>query len=120
MIDDLITFLDALQVMTNVFEFGLKLENMASLRETTQDINPQVLPKYLQVTSLLRPAGAALKIAWRSQNAVKYRVQWKGDLSEPEWKDLSGEIVAAGATASWTDSGALGVRRRFYRVIQVE
>jgi len=119
-IDDLITFLDALQVMTNVFEFGLKLENMASLRETTQGINPQVLPKYLQVTSLLRPAGAALEIAWRSQNAVKYRVQWKGDIGDPEWKYLSEEIVAAGATASWTDSGALGVRRRFYRVVQVE
>jgi hypothetical protein len=119
-IDNLIAFLDALQVMTNVFEFGLKLENMASLRETTQDINPQVLPKYLQVTSLLRPAGAGLEIAWRSQNSVKYRVQWKGDIGDPEWKDLSGEIVAAGTTAAWTDSGALGVRRRFYRVIQVE
>jgi hypothetical protein len=119
-IDDLITFLDALQVMTNVFEFGLKLENMASLRETTQDINPQVLPKYLQVTTLFPSGGAGLDIAWRAQDGVKYRVQWKDDIGDPEWKDLSGEIVAAGATASWTDSGALGVRRRFYRVVQVE
>ncbi|MDP2896796.1 MAG: hypothetical protein Q8Q12_09585 [bacterium] len=119
-IDDLIAFLDALQVMTNVFEFGLKLENMASLRETTQDINPLVLPKYLQVTTLFPSGGAGLDIAWRAQDGMRYRVQWKGDIGDPEWNDLSEEIVAAGATASWTDSGALGVRRRFYRVIQVE
>ncbi len=119
-IDDLIAFLDALQVMTNVFEFGLKLENMASLRETTEGINPQVLRKYLQVTTLFPSGGAGLDIAWRAQDGVKYRVQWKDDTGDPEWKDLSGEIIAAGTTAAWTDSGALGVRRRFYRVIQVE
>lgn len=119
-IHDLISILEGLRVMTNIFQFGCKLENMASLRQQTQYINPTVLPKYLRVTTLLPSGGAALGITWRAQDGMTYRVQWKHKLADAGWNDLSGDITASGDSASYTDTGAAGATSRFYRVMRVE
>jgi len=119
-IHHLISILEGLRIVTNIFQFGLKLENMASLQEQTWYVNPTVLPKYLRVTTLLPSGGAGLGITWRAQDGMTYRVQWKDKLADPGWNDLSGDIAASGDFASYTDAGAAGATSRFYRVMRVE
>lgn len=63
---------------------------------------------------------SCLVITWRSEDGAKYRVQSKDNLADPDWTDLSEEVVATGATASWTDSAVGAAAHRFYRVRQVE
>ncbi len=116
---NLIRFLNGLRVMSNILEFGLKLENMAAFTERTQSINPVLLPAYLRITKWSL-SGAGLEITWRAQEGKSYRLQYKDDLGELAWKDLSEEIVASGRTCSGSDRRAGEASRRFYRVKQLE
>jgi hypothetical protein len=119
-IHDLISLLEGLRVMTNILQFGLKLDNMVSFRERTQYINSVLLPKYVCVTSLLHRAGAGIDITWRCHSGKSYRVQYKNTLFDLDWVNLSAELLAISDTASWTDTSAPGTRQRFYRVLEIE
>ncbi|HEY5910443.1 MAG TPA: MBG domain-containing protein [Verrucomicrobiae bacterium] len=59
-------------------------------------------------------SGADLVITWSAVSNVTYRVQYKTDLSAPDWTDLPGDVTAAGTTASKTDVGTNN--KVFYRV----
>ena len=55
-------------------------------------------------------------LTWDAIPGQSYRVQYKSDLNESVWNDLSGDVVAAGESASKTDASGL-VEQRFYRIL---
>jgi hypothetical protein len=62
----------------------------------------------------IRRAGASVSLTWTAIAGSRYRVQFKDSLSQSDWSDLPGEVLATGETATRTDS--LGPRQRFYRL----
>jgi uncharacterized repeat protein (TIGR01451 family) len=96
---------------TNVFSFVVSDNGMPSLsdqRSVTLTVVPQPL-----IESITRSGGTAT-IRWSAQAGLGYRVQFKTTLDQPNWTDLSGDIVAAGASATKSDAASGG--QRFYRV----
>ncbi len=57
-------------------------------------------------------------LAWDTTPGQRYRVQYKEDLKDTEWRDLPGVVVGDGETASHVDAVG-GLIKRFYRVIEV-
>ena len=65
-----------------------------------------------------------MSLAWDTTDGRTYQVEYSPDLNT--WfASPTGEILAVGPTASWTDSGPpattaapFGVTQRFYRVFQ--
>ncbi len=74
-------------------------------------------------SSLLRVSGGSssgadsVTITWDAVSGKRYRLQYKDDLTNPQWFDLSGDITATGSSASKLDDSIMGLRQRFYRVI---
>ncbi|HUR44967.1 MAG TPA: metallophosphoesterase, partial [Candidatus Saccharimonadales bacterium] len=56
---------------------------------------------------------------WKSVSGFTYRVESAPDLEGSPWQAASGNIVATGATTSWTNSVAPNGNKAFYRVAQV-
>ena len=71
-----------------------------------------------------QPAQNAVSLAWDSSANLTYQIEYSTDLIS--WFAApTGEIIATGPTASWTDNGPPGtadmpfsVPQRFYRVFQ--
>lgn len=61
----------------------------------------------------------AVTLSWTGQPGKTYRVQFKAKLNEGSWKDLAGDVVARGNSASKVDKTLRKTARRFYRVIEV-
>jgi len=70
------------------------------------------------------PGQSAFSLSWDAQAGRTYQVEYSPDLSA--WfASPTGELIASGATASWTDIGPpatastpFSVAKRFYRVFQ--
>jgi hypothetical protein len=58
----------------------------------------------------------AVTLTWATEPGHTYRVEYKDDLGDPAWKELSDSVTAATATTSWTDTTASPARQRFYMV----
>ena len=67
----------------------------------------------------LAPAGDGMAIVWTAVPGKVYRVQFKTRWDEPTWRRLSGNVTAAGVTASKTDRAASTSAQRFYRIVQL-
>jgi hypothetical protein len=92
-------------------------------------------PPYVALTSptprgpnLLSPSGPEIGLAellpgdvfrltWSATAGRTYRVQFKNNLDDAEWLDLSGDVTASGSTAARTD--AISGGRRFYRIVEL-
>jgi uncharacterized delta-60 repeat protein len=61
--------------------------------------------------------GADVNLNWYAISNRTYRVQYNGNLSATNWTDLAGDVSAASATASKTDSTLSNASLRFYRVV---
>jgi subtilisin family serine protease len=72
-------------------------------------LNPLIL-------SLLATNSAAT-LTWSAVSGLNYRVQYKTNLSDTAWSDLSPDVPASGATASKTNQPL--VSRRFYQIRQM-
>ena len=57
----------------------------------------------------------AAVLTWSAVNGLKYRLQYKTNLNDAVWSDISPEVTASGARAQATDSIGAS-RQRFYRV----
>jgi hypothetical protein len=55
-------------------------------------------------------------VVWLATSNLVYRLQSKTSLSDSNWVDISGDIVASGSTASKTDP-ITPVSKKFYRVV---
>jgi hypothetical protein len=75
--------------------------------------------KFRPQASAALNAGATT-ITWESVPGRCYRVQYKDDLSQTTWSDLSVGVGIRGSTATCRDNTADPSGRRFYRVLLVE
>jgi hypothetical protein len=79
---------------------------------------------FVNLTALAQPDLDTVTLAWPSQTGRVYQVEYSPDLLT--WFDPpTGEVVASGTNASWTDDGPPGTTTlpfsttaRFYRVFQ--
>ena len=74
-----------------------------------------VTPRFLEVLSIHRTPPSDAELTWSAVMGRTYRTQYKTNLSDPGWTDLSPDVLATGNTASLTDTSAAGTQR-FYRV----
>jgi hypothetical protein len=59
-------------------------------------------------------------IKWESAPGRSYRVQYKDDLSQTNWNDLSDGVLINGSRAACRDTRTGMSNHRFYRVMLVE
>lgn len=80
---------------------------------------PNIIPNSPEVRIVNITLGLnSVTLTWSAQSGQSYRVQFKNDLGDGEWNNLPGDVMAAGPSASKTDSNLAGIIQRFYRVIQ--
>src|SRR5439155_896000 len=60
-------------------------------------------------------SGTDATLVWSSVAGQTYRVQYKNDLSDPNWTDLTPDVTASGATATKMDPVGAATQR-FYRI----
>ena len=66
----------------------------------------------------VRQLDGFITLTWEAIPSRTYRVQYKDELSQPSWVDISGDVVAQSSTASKTVEGS-AADQRFYRIIVV-
>ena len=66
--------------------------------------------------ALVSKSGSNLNLSWLAQRGVSYRAQFKTNLTDATWLNVSGDVTATNASASKTDSTLSNAARRFYRV----
>jgi hypothetical protein len=64
--------------------------------------------------------GGTVRARWKSTAGRSYRVEKTLDLNNPEWLPDSGQIVATGATTTWSGPAAPGANESYYRVVQLD
>jgi hypothetical protein len=74
----------------------------------------QVVQPY--ITSITRGA-TNTTLTWLSGSNFVYRLQYKSNLLDAAWQDVSGDVTATNATASKTDNTLSGASTRFYRLV---
>jgi hypothetical protein len=67
----------------------------------------------------IRLQDGLIKAQWKSVVGHTYRIQKTASLENPAWIDQSEEIVATGATSSWSDLAEPGADKVFFRVMRV-
>jgi hypothetical protein len=83
------------------------------------------LPFMTNLTAQIQPAQGIVTVTWPATSGRTYQVEYSTNLVN--WMaSPSGEVIAAGSTASWTDAGPpatqtmpLTATERFYRVFQL-
>ena len=79
-----------------------------------------IVPPALLITNLsVSPDGQSLSFAWKVRAAKTYRVQYKNNLNELDWIDLSTVPTINGSIASIMDTVGTS-SQRFYRVVELE
>lgn len=77
----------------------------------------------LDAPALQRPeldlSGNTLTLLWSASSGLKYRVQFKSNLSDTVWQTLGTDVTATNTSASITDSNLWSIGQRFYRVLLV-
>lgn len=98
--------------------------NNITVRVTDSGAPPKSDAKPFNIAVLARPAivdttisGGDFSLTWTAIPGQKYRVQFKNDLTDPNWNDLVPDVTANLTSASKTDP--LGIAQRFYRVLVV-
>jgi regulation of enolase protein 1 (concanavalin A-like superfamily) len=67
--------------------------------------------------SAVEPSDQGMVLSWQSVPDRVYRLEYKNELGDPEWIDLTGEITAEEDTLNVLDPGALEKQRRYYRLL---
>ena len=80
-------------------------------------VNATVLSPPPPMTLIANCTAGSMQLTWNSQPGSSYRVQFKSSLTETNWTDLSGAIIATGITTSWYDPAPLANSQKFYRVV---
>jgi hypothetical protein len=107
-------------------EVQLHMEHDIMVDEGAEDFKSAKCTGWFDEFSLLteRPIGSiqgsngVVTITWNSVAGEKYRVQYRTDVTGPDWTDLPPDVVAAGPAANKTDAVA-GTSQRYYRVMLV-
>ena len=75
---------------------------------------PALLPTQVNVAS------HTLTLIWTASAGLKYRVQYKTNLSDSTWQALGSDLTATNTTAIQSDSSPGSAPQRFYRVMLVD
>lgn len=67
------------------------------------------------IKSIVPLGSQQYRVTWFSEPGITYRLQTKTNLTDAAWTDVGSDVLAAGVTASTTDT-ATGRRQRFYRL----
>jgi hypothetical protein len=67
------------------------------------------------ITRITRAVGSAT-LVWTSITGRTYRVQYRTNITDPSWFDLSGDVLSLSNTAIKTDNSIGTALRRFYRI----
>ena len=93
---------------------GCGIDRGSAGQDNTYGYGPCVLNPL--ILSLLATNSAAT-LTWSAVSGLTYRVQFKTNLSDTAWSDLSPDVPASGTTASKTNQPLVG--RRFYQIRQM-
>jgi autotransporter-associated beta strand protein len=80
------------------------------------DAQGYVTPALPVLQTPVRLSGTAVELTWSAVSGRTYRAQYKDNLEDSNWTDLSPDVWATEATASYTDITA-ATAHRYYRVI---
>jgi len=64
-------------------------------------------------------SGGNYIFSWNAVTGTSYQVQFCTDLSQPDWINFGGTVLATNSTAIFSDPPAEDVYQRFYRVIPI-
>ncbi|HUR46602.1 MAG TPA: hypothetical protein VMZ27_12055, partial [Candidatus Saccharimonadales bacterium] len=99
--------------------------NLVTVRVTESGLPSLSDTKTFRVIVLGRPqlsaatvSGGTVQLSWSAVPGQTYRVQYKSNLNQLVWQNLSGDILASGPAAAKSDTTASGAQR-FYRIILV-
>jgi hypothetical protein len=59
-------------------------------------------------------------VTWKSRAGRSYRLEKTASLESPDWQPVSEDVLATGATSSWTGVAASLTGRCFFRVVQLD
>ena len=98
--------------------------NNITVRVTDNGIPAMDDAETFSVAVLARPAiqstaivGSDFVLGWSAIAGTKYRVQFKNNLDDLLWTDLTPDITATGPSANFSDP--VGLTQRFYRILVI-
>jgi hypothetical protein len=97
---------------TNVVTVRVSKNGLASLSDT-KSFNIVIVA--VPVIESIVASDGGVTISWSAITGKSYRLQFKSELKEPNWTDLSGDVLATGSKAAKTDTETSGAQRS-YRV----
>lgn len=117
-----IMFMDELELGSMVIDVDGSRMDVKFLRETGAiddyfTILKDASPQPLRIV-VFRVHNGQTFVRWRSVAGRTYRVEQNVALQTPQWTPVSPEIVATGASTSWTDPNP-ALPTAFYRVVEV-
>lgn len=74
----------------------------------------------VRVLSITYDAGSGVTLIWSAQAGRSYRIEYKNELSDPEWIPLPGDVLADGDTAIKLDGTIASTHQRFYQVVLLQ
>ena len=57
------------------------------------------------------------RVLWNAVPGRTYRVEYKNEMSDPDWKELEGDVVVTSTTGAKLDSTTQTAAARFYHVM---
>ena len=95
-------------------------DGVSDWMESKMETDPMNPASRLTPQAAVSPSTGQITITWQSAPGRSYRVQYKDDLSEVHWNDLSDGVAVTGSRAACWDTTAGTSNQRFYRVTLVE
>ena len=75
---------------------------------------PQLLPPQIN------PAGNTLTLAWSGSIGLRYRIQYKTNLTVSLWQNLPGDVIATNLPLTKLEVLPAEATQRFYRVMLID
>ncbi len=94
-------------------------DGQSDLEEFLAGTDPTYSGSVFRVMLLTVLGGGQTGISWNAEPWKSYRVQYKNQLTDPDWTDLPGIVQAVGPTAGCVDATAPESGQRYYRVVLV-
>jgi len=92
---------------------------LCDLLEYKTGANPLSAASPFSAHANVSPGAGQVTLTWEAAPGRSYRVQYKDDLSQTQWSDLSGGVGVYGVMATCVDTAG-AFNQRFYRVALVE
>ncbi|MSU60282.1 MAG: hypothetical protein EXS35_19280 [Pedosphaera sp.] len=79
-----------------------------------------VLPPPAFTAAQFNSGANTFTLTWSASAGLRYRVQFKTNLTDVSWQTLAGDVTATNTTAVKLDALPAGTPQRFYRVLLVD